>query len=87
MFSSYNLEQLLYIVLKITCFSFCRTRSGKIRVLSFKVGVILMCNGHIDEKYKCKYPLCKLLHPLFAHFSLPLIQEEQVISYWLKNGR
>ncbi|XP_053396069.1 dystrophin-like isoform X7 [Mercenaria mercenaria] len=33
------------------------TRSGKIRVLSFKVGVILMCNGHVDDKYKFLFRL------------------------------
>ncbi|XP_052240299.1 dystrophin-like isoform X2 [Dreissena polymorpha] len=33
------------------------TRSGKIRVLSFKVGIILMCNGHVDDKYKFLFRL------------------------------
>ena len=32
-------------------------RSGKIRVLSFKVGLILLCNGHLDEKYKFLFRL------------------------------
>jgi hypothetical protein len=50
----------------ITIFLFTfRTRSGKIRVLSFKVGVILMCNGHVDDKYKCKfYSLLNFLYML-----------------------
>ena len=39
----------------IKLFLFFRARSGKIRVLSFKVGLILLCNGHLDEKYKCKF--------------------------------
>lgn len=33
---------------------FFSARSGKIRVLSFKVGILLLCNGHLDDKYKCK---------------------------------
>ncbi|XP_052810329.1 dystrophin-like isoform X2 [Mya arenaria] len=33
------------------------TRSGKIRVLSFKVGIVLMCNGHVDDKYKFLFRL------------------------------
>ena len=30
-------------------------RMGQIRVLSFKVGLILMCSGSLEEKYKCKF--------------------------------
>uniref|UniRef100_A0A8W8JFQ6 Dystrophin n=1 Tax=Magallana gigas TaxID=29159 RepID=A0A8W8JFQ6_MAGGI len=32
-------------------------RSGKIRVLSFKVGILLLCNGHLDDKYKFLFRL------------------------------
>ncbi|XP_069136952.1 dystrophin-like isoform X1 [Argopecten irradians] len=32
-------------------------RSGKVRVLSFKVGIILMCNGHLDDKYRFLFRL------------------------------
>lgn len=27
-------------------------RTGQIRVLSFKVGLVLLCKGHLEEKYK-----------------------------------
>ena len=33
------------------CFS---VRGGHIRVLSFKVGVILMCKAHLEDKYRCE---------------------------------
>uniref|UniRef100_A0A671MZL2 Utrophin-like n=1 Tax=Sinocyclocheilus anshuiensis TaxID=1608454 RepID=A0A671MZL2_9TELE len=29
-------------------------RSGKIRVLSMKIGLLSLCKGHLEEKYKCK---------------------------------
>lgn len=29
-------------------------RTGQIRVLSFKVGLVLLCKGHLEEKYRCK---------------------------------
>ncbi|KAK3089530.1 hypothetical protein FSP39_004327 [Pinctada imbricata] len=32
-------------------------RSGKVRVLSFKVCLILLCNGHLDDKYKFLFRL------------------------------
>ncbi|XP_078330229.1 dystrophin-like isoform X4 [Crassostrea virginica] len=32
-------------------------RSGKIRVLSFKVGILLLCNGQLDDKYKFLFRL------------------------------
>ncbi|KAJ6635999.1 Dystrophin, isoform E [Pseudolycoriella hygida] len=32
-------------------------RTGQIRVLSFKVGLILLCNGHLDEKYRYLFRL------------------------------
>lgn len=27
-------------------------RTGQIRVLSFKVGLVLLCKGHLEEKYR-----------------------------------
>lgn len=42
------------------CFLFCfyanvrSQRTGQVRVLSFKVGIILLCRGHLEEKYRCK---------------------------------
>ncbi|XP_061169275.1 dystrophin-like isoform X1 [Saccostrea echinata] len=32
-------------------------RSGKVRVLSFKVGILLLCNGQLDDKYKFLFRL------------------------------
>lgn len=29
-------------------------RTGQLRVLSFKVGLVLLCRGHLEEKYRCK---------------------------------
>lgn len=34
---------------------FFSQRTGQIRVLSFKVGLILLCHGHLEEKYRCEY--------------------------------
>ncbi len=36
-------------------FSVCRQRSGRIRVLSFKIGIILMCKAALEDKYRCKF--------------------------------
>ncbi|XP_073730912.1 utrophin isoform X3 [Misgurnus anguillicaudatus] len=30
-------------------------RSGKIRVLSMKIGLLSLCKGHLEEKYKCLF--------------------------------
>lgn len=30
-------------------------RTGHIRVLSFKVGLVLLCHGNLEEKYRCKF--------------------------------
>lgn len=30
-------------------------RTGQIRVLSFKVGIVLLCKGHLEEKYRCEW--------------------------------
>lgn len=30
-------------------------RTGQIRVLSFKVGLVVLCKGHLEEKYRCEY--------------------------------
>lgn len=35
--------------------SLCSGRSGKIRVLSMKIGLLSLSKGHLEEKYKCKY--------------------------------
>lgn len=28
-------------------------RTGQLRVLSFKVGLVVLCHGHLEEKYRC----------------------------------
>lgn len=43
-------EECLWIV-------FFSVRSGKVRVLSFKVGVILLCSGQLEDKYRCEYDM------------------------------
>ncbi len=35
---------------------FYRQRSGRIRVLSFKIGIILMCKAALEDKYRCESP-------------------------------
>ncbi|RXN35852.1 utrophin-like isoform X1 [Labeo rohita] len=37
------------------CFVCHRGRSGKIRVLSMKIGLLSLCKGHLEEKYKCLF--------------------------------
>lgn len=32
-------------------------RTGQIRVLSFKVGLVLLCKGHLEEKYRCIFSI------------------------------
>lgn len=32
-------------------------RTGQIRVLSFKVGLVLLCKGHLEEKYRYLFRL------------------------------
>lgn len=46
-----NFVEIIYNYVNIFFFS---VRSGKIRVLLFKVGIFLLCNGYFDDKYKCK---------------------------------
>ena len=29
-------------------------RTGQMRVLSFKIGLVCLCCGHLEEKYRCK---------------------------------
>lgn len=31
----------------------CSLRNGRIRILSFKVAIVLLCNAHLEEKYRC----------------------------------
>lgn len=32
-------------------------RTGQLRVLSFKVGLVLLCHGHLEEKYRYLFRL------------------------------
>lgn len=36
---------------------FLSQRTGQIRVLSFKVGLVLLCKGHLEEKYRYLFRL------------------------------
>jgi hypothetical protein len=38
-------------------FIFFSQRTGQIRVLSFKVGLVLLCKGHLEEKYRYLFRL------------------------------
>ena len=31
-------------------------RIGKLRILSFKIGIVLLCRAKLEEKWKCEYP-------------------------------
>lgn len=37
-------------------------RNGKMRVLSFKTGLVSLCNADVQEKYKCKYETLSCRH-------------------------
>lgn len=50
---------------------FFSQRTGQIRVLSFKVGLVLLCKGHLEEKYRCKFPVGL---PVFS-FKAPVAHE------------
>lgn len=34
-------------------------RNGKVRVLSFKTGLVCLCNVDVQEKYKCECVKCE----------------------------
>lgn len=40
-------------------------RTGKIRTLSFKTGIISLCKAHLEDKYRCKSCSCKISIFLF----------------------
>lgn len=39
----------------VVTYHYRATRTGHIRVLSFKVGIILLCRANLEDKFKCKY--------------------------------
>lgn len=45
-------------------------RSGKIRVQSMKIGLLSLCKGHLEEKYKCKYQCNVEIFPAAAAWDL-----------------
>lgn len=50
----------------------CSGRSGKIRVLSMKIGLLSLSKGHLEEKYKCKYRLLgKISADVHMHLNAP----------------
>ena len=58
----------MYDVLIYLCSVFiCSQRTGQIRVLSFKVGLVLLCKGHLEEKYRCEL-MADFLHSVFKNF-------------------
>ena len=78
------------IISKRIMFDIYSSRSGHLRVLSFKVGIILMCKAHLEDKYRCKYNvlpyisvyksrnLCqnKILHRQFVLYTGNTLREE-----------
>lgn len=38
-----------------------RCRDGKLRLLSFKIGLVIMCNATLESKYKCKFYLMLII--------------------------
>lgn len=40
-------------------------RTGKIRSLSFKTGIISLCKAHLEDKYRCK-SMCNVFLPLLC---------------------
>ena len=34
---------------------FCSQRTGHIRVLSFKIAIAVLCQGPLEEKYRCEF--------------------------------
>lgn len=60
-------------------------RTGQIRVLSFKVGLVLLCKGHLEEKYRCEYDVpiifVKLTFQVIAEFLFGKTYHYCVLSY------
>lgn len=61
-YNNANIFQFLYKYVVYNCgYGPHRGRSGKIRVLSMKIGLLSLCKGHLEEKYKCKcWHICKI---------------------------
>lgn len=51
----FNLPLVLDLVVNWLLNVYDSQRTGQIRVLSFKVGIVLLCKGHLEEKYRCKF--------------------------------
>lgn len=49
-----NLPLVLDLVVNWLLNVYDSQRTGQIRVLSFKVGIVLLCKGHLEEKYRCE---------------------------------
>jgi len=52
----YNSIIVSNIIFNLSIF-FHSQRTGQIRVLSFKVGLVLLCKGHLEEKYRYLFRL------------------------------
>lgn len=48
-----NLPLVLDLIINWLLNVYDSQRTGQIRVLSFKVGIVLLCKGHLEEKYRC----------------------------------
>lgn len=54
-----NLPLVLDLVVNWLLNVYDSQRTGQIRVLSFKVGIVLLSKGHLEEKYRCEYSFLK----------------------------
>ena len=59
----------LYNNFEVFLFYFlCSQRTGHVRVLSFKLAIAILCQGPLEEKYRCKFLL--LTYCAHAHRAL-----------------
>ena len=62
-------RQFLYNNFEVFLFYFrCSQRTGHVRVLSFKLAIAILCQGPLEEKYRCKFLL--LTYCAHAHQAL-----------------
>lgn len=80
-----QIQKHIWCVLKGLCgVFFYRSRTGKIRTLSFKTGIISLCKAHLEDKYRCKSHKVVFVY-LFAHCRI--LKFEQIRVGLLKNNQ
>ena len=43
-------------------------RTGNVRNLSFKIGLVLLCKGSMEDKFRCEFPFPSLVFSFFFFF-------------------